>query len=488
MNQLVFPPQDAAGRPSSASMSEVGMGAPAAAADRFAAESLQHAEAIGMEVADIAGTIEGVARFVAHQVTLFDRLRSIVGEMTEATHNIDDAGRQTRHVAQAASGQLAHSRQAIGGAVTDIRRLADSMGAIEHRLQSLDESLRAVTGIATGIQAIAKQTNLLALNATIEAARAGEAGKGFAVVAGEVKNLANQTARSTTEINETVQRLTSQIESLVSESTEALRTANSVNGSVGTIDAAVETFHSSFRSVEQQVESITEATRTNLGKSDAVVKELQDLVDGVNLTSQNLKQADDRIVQLLNLSERLIDYIAGSGFKTRDSHLIEGVTATAARIGQLFGDAVRRGDITLADLFDETYKPIVGSNPQQHMTRFVTLTDRLLPSLQEPLLELDPRVVFSAAVDRNGFLPTHNTKFSKPQGADPVWNNANCRNRRLFDDRTGLAAARNTRPLLMQTYRRDMGGGTFVMMKDLSAPIMVENRHWGSLRMGFKLS
>jgi methyl-accepting chemotaxis protein len=62
---------------------------------------------------------------------------------------------------------------------------------------------------------------------------------------------------------------------------------------------------------------------------------------------------------------------------------------------------------------------------------------------------------------------------------------ANCRNRRIFDDRVGLKAGRNTGPFLMQVYRRDMGGGDFVMMKDLSAPITVGGRHWGGLRMAF---
>jgi methyl-accepting chemotaxis protein len=120
------------------------------------------------------------------------------------------------------------------------------------------------------------------------------------------------------------------------------------------------------------------------------------------------------------------------------------------------------------------------------MTRFVALTDRLLPAVQEAALTLDARVVFCAAVDRNGFLPTHNAKFSKPQGSDPAWNAANCRNRRIFDDRVGLAAGRNTKPFLLQSYRRDMGGGNFVMMKDCSAPITVRGRHWGSLRLAYR--
>jgi methyl-accepting chemotaxis protein len=109
-----------------------------------------------------------------------------------------------------------------------------------------------------------------------------------------------------------------------------------------------------------------------------------------------------------------------------------------------------------------------------------------MPDIQEPVLTMDPRVVFCVAVDRNGYLPTHNRKFSQPQGADPTWNAANCRNRRMFDDRVGLAAGRNTKPFLLQSYRRDMGGQKFVPMKDVSAPITVRGRHWGSLRLGYQ--
>lgn len=58
--------------------------------------------------------------------------------------------------------------------------------------------------------------------------------------------------------------------------------------------------------------------------------------------------------------------------------------------------------------------------------------------------------------------------------------------RRIFNDRTGLASARNKKPFLLQTYRRDMGGGQFVMLKEASAPIMVQGRHWGGLRLAYK--
>jgi len=78
-------------------------------------------------------------------------------------------------------------------------------------------------------------------------------------------------------------------------------------------------------------------------------------------------------------------------------------------------------------------------------------------------------------------------KFSQPQRSDPVWNAANCRNRRLFNDRTGLAAGTHTKRFLLQTYRRDMGGGEYALKKDASAPIFVNGRHWGGLRIGYRI-
>ena len=99
---------------------------------------------------------------------------------------------------------------------------------------------------------------------------------------------------------------------------------------------------------------------------------------------------------------------------------------------------------------------------------------------------LGARIVFCVAWAKGGYLPTHNPNYRLPQGPDPVWNNANCRNRRLFNDRAVKKVAANTKPFLLQTYRRDMGGGNFVLMKDLSSPIFIRGRHWGAFRMGFR--
>ncbi len=199
-----------------------------------------------------------------------------------------------------------------------------------------------------------------------------------------------------------------------------------------------------------------------------------------------LDQADKRIKGILAQSEKLIAHVAGSGRRVRDTEIMDSVKQAALQVGKLFEDAVKGSEITRSQLFDEQYKLVEGTDPQQFMAGFVQLTDKRVAPILEQLLESDPRIVFCAAVDRNGYLPTHNKKFSYPQKQDdPGWNNSHCRNRRIFNDRTGLACGRNTQPFLLQTYRRDMGNGEFALMYDCSAPIYVDGKHWGGFRMGF---
>jgi methyl-accepting chemotaxis protein len=157
-------------------------------------------------------------------------------------------------------------------------------------------------------------------------------------------------------------------------------------------------------------------------------------------------------------------------------------------LSKMFDDAVASGAIALDDLFDENYVAIPSTNPAQHRTRFLDWTERALPAFQEAFLAKDKRMAFSIAVDRNGYLPVHNKIYSQPQRpGDVAWNTANSRNRRIFNDPAGLAAGRNTRAYLIQSYARDMGNGVTVMMCEIDVPIWVQGRHWGGFRTAYKL-
>ncbi len=160
----------------------------------------------------------------------------------------------------------------------------------------------------------------------------------------------------------------------------------------------------------------------------------------------------------------------------------------ANTISRMIEKLVETGRLKQEDLFDNNYLAIEGTDPVQHRSRFLAPLEEILPPILDGLLAADQRMVFCAAVDRNGYLPVHNAKYSQPQQpGEKAWNTANSRNRRIFDDRAGLSAARNVRPYIIQNYPRDMGNGITIMMQEIDAPIRVLGKHWGGFRSAYKL-
>jgi methyl-accepting chemotaxis protein len=451
------------------------------------ADVAKQAGVLGVEIADVAGHVDDVSARVTTQAELFKELRAAAVELSASNEKIAAVAGEAASVTSAASREMDDSRAKVNESLGEIGKLVEVASGFARGIDGLREALERVGKVAHGIEAIARQTNLLALNATIEAARAGDAGKGFAVVAGEVKALAGQTSKATAEIDATLKALTDRTQTLLEQSAEAMKRAETVQVGTSAIGNVFETIGTAMAGMTGKVDGISGAVGEIDKRCGHLLENFTQVSDSVAKSSENLHAARDQLNKLLGIGEELIQLTASTGVETIDTPLIALVRDGAAKIAAVFEQAVARGELSMDDLFDESYAPVAGSNPPQFMTRFVNLTDRVLPDIQEPMLASDSQIVFCAGIDRNGFLPTHNRKFSQPQGKDVAWNTANCRNRRMFNDRVGLAAGRNTKPFLVQTYRRDMGGGKFALMKDVSAPITVQGRHWGGFRLGYRV-
>ncbi|MBR0912656.1 methyl-accepting chemotaxis protein [Bradyrhizobium japonicum] len=187
-----------------------------------------------------------------------------------------------------------------------------------------------------------------------------------------------------------------------------------------------------------------------------------------------------------DLSEKIEDRLWS--IHEENTEFVTRAMEAGTALTRIFEQAVARGEVRIDDLFDTDYAEIAGTNPQQYRTKYLDWADRALPPFQEAFLAKEPRMAFCAMVDRNGFLPVHNKIYSHPQRpGDVAWNTANSRNRRIFNDPAGLAAARNLRSYLVQSYARDMGNGNTVMMREIDVPIRVQGRHWGGFRTAYKL-
>ncbi|HVJ56141.1 MAG TPA: methyl-accepting chemotaxis protein [Aliidongia sp.] len=441
---------------------------------------------LAVEMADVTGDVQRVSVLVESQAVLFGELRESTGTIVSSNQRIAEKAALTQSKSASARDEVAASSAEIETALGAINGLVDSVRTIGAQLAGLEAAMARISKVAGNINLIARQTNLLALNATIEAARAGDAGRGFAVVAGEVKLLAKQTSEATAEIDSTLSALGGELQALRQHGSEGMSRAELVARSAATIGQAMRHVDDAVTEVNGNASQIAEETRDIAQRCDSFAGAVTDLVGAVEQSNQALHSASDRVDRILTRSEGVMVMTARSGFETIDSKFIDKAIEIAAKIEARFAEAIERREISTEDLFDKNLVPIAGTDPQQYMTRYIEFLDRTLPAIADPVLQLDDRMVFCACTDHNLLIPAHNPQFRKPHGKDPTWNAANGRNRRIFNDKTAVAVSRNTEPFLLQTYRRDMGGGVFALMKDVSAPIKVAGRLWGGLRVCYR--
>ena len=439
---------------------------------------------LGIEAADIAGRVDQVTRRAVAQKERLARMVEATGAMARSNEGIGVAADVTQRATGGVVAAMQDSRAVVKAALATILGLVDSVASIEAQLPGLQGALGQVAKVTKDIKEVADQTNLLALNATIEAARAGEAGKGFAVVAGEVKALSRQTTAAVETIQATLSALAAQITTLVSESRAAAATAAAARSGTGDIGEAVsriDRVSADLGHVEEQVAGIAGAARGNQDHCRRMVEEIATIDADAGNSLDDLKAARDRSDALLGMSEDMITLTAEAGVETIDTPFIAAAVECARQVSRAFEQAVERGEITMDALFDSDYQRMPGIEPPKYVTRFTALADRVLPAILEPVLEI-PRVIACVAGDQGGYYPVHNKRFSQAPTGDPAWNAANSRNRIILKDRTAVNQTRSTKPFLVQTYRRDMGG-RFDLMKDVSAPITVRGRRWGNLRI-----
>lgn len=504
----------------------------------------------------------------------------LVGQIQTASRGLaklSDSARQTSDRLVDTSRTLEASNREIQRQVTNSDALLDEArtmtGSVSRQMHDLGEVARTIAGVVDIIRTVARQTNMLALNAAIEAARAGAAGRGFSVIASEIKTLAGEVQRATTDIST---RITGIEQALGGSSQTMTRMA----GLIGRLDPVLASIRTAAGAQIASSEDMTGKAIATADFADAVARNaeaMHDLARRAAAIAGRAGQASDNMeVSLGRHAERSIMYFrsrmtspdtdtgrvpvclsglltlggiaiavtvvelsrhsvmldrwsAVPGIASRGVLLVEGIGSltievshvselavhldvvpvddlvgeamadcinavelssisevgliqrAAAELAQHFEEGIASGRISEDALFSNDYRQVPHTQPVQYTVPTLPFLEEVIP----PVIERDRRQIphcwFFLAIDRNGYVPVHHPEYSLPPNpADVVWTDLNARNRRIMLRAQTLAAARNTRPLMMTAFRREMKDGTARFGKLIAAPIMVRNKLWGN--------
>jgi len=221
-----------------------------------------------------------------------------------ASVNVQTVSTATEELSTSIS-EISGQVQKTLGSVYSVQERSNVVATQIQHLSGLSEEIGSVVSL---IRAVSEQTNLLALNATIEAARAGEAGKGFAVVATEVKNLANQTARATDNIESQVFAIQSATQLAVDGISTITENINFVAESNTSVSAAVEEQSAATNEIACNVESASKGTadvNLNIAEVSDGAKETEEAAIKVRSAAQGLTSQADVLSQ--NVSNFMVE-------------------------------------------------------------------------------------------------------------------------------------------------------------------------------------
>ncbi|MHB8056346.1 MAG: methyl-accepting chemotaxis protein [Desulfuromonadaceae bacterium] len=436
---------------------------------------------IGTSVCELAAGTERTLKMTQDQK---DQAFTVAASSEEMAQTIHDVTENT-HRAAALSSSV-DSAASSGMAVVEetwncMQQISGSVNDTLVTIRELEAASTHIGEMVVLIEDIADQTNLLALNASIEAARAGDAGKGFAVVASEVKGLAEKTTASTREIKKVVASIQ--------------KTSRSAADMIGNESVLVRTGLAKAEEARDSLENIKnhanesrimiEQIATASEEQNATTNNISEMIHLVSHSAEETYKMMQRTSEAFSTFSEVVEQIYSSVGKFSVGNYHDTVKSYIREIESRVLDAIEKGlqdrSITIENLFDRNYIPVPNSSPQKFTTRFDTFFDRVISPFQEMIVNRDPKVMYAICVDNNGYCPCHNLRFSKPLTGNPETDRNINRTKRIFDDHTGTRCARNTDGFLLQTYRRDTGE----ILNDMSKPLVINNRHWGGIRIGY---
>jgi methyl-accepting chemotaxis protein len=440
--------------------------------------TLQSATGKITDVVKVVRSIAAQTKLLALNATIEAARAGVAGKgFAVVAGEVKNLARQTEDAIQLVSGQAGAIRAATSESARKVKEIAGHIATIDTIAGGVtaanDRQRQATSSIMSSICVAAAHTQAVSYDADSLLTEA-DATRETAI---QFNRVASMVSRGITDLNRRLSVILRSSQVGNRRSAERVPVSIGFSGRVGaeqleghTLDLSLTGALLSARATDGQVGAMLSLRFDRIGDVNAKVVAVSSLGTHARFDAVDAAQLD-RIREIHGEVARSdIKFIA----------LCEDM---AQQVTTAMESSVANGLIAKDALFDMIYREVPGTDPKQYISGATEFADVVLAPLLDAMKQREGRTVFCLVTDRNGYLPTHNTEYRKPQQpGDPIWNAANCRNRRIFDDRTGILAARNRKPHLIQAYHRDMGGGRRVMLKEYDVPIMIGEEHWGAVR------
>lgn len=434
---------------------------------------------------DAGGTVEQVADSIDGQISVIDELQAVMGSLETDQRQVTDATDEARLLAESARARLAEGGQTIASTITELGELTALVMRLGRQITSFSAAMQQVRRTAETIDTIARTTNMLALNAAIEAERAGPAGRTFAVVAAEVKKLALDTRAATEEIGLTMDSLSREGEGFMAELQSGMARSREAEQAFTRVTETVNEVTRLVDQVDAQAVDIARATSLIHGSVCRVGDELDRFSDAARANSDLLGNARAAMNGLERQANVMFDTIVHSGFAVEDRKFVDITLAERDRFLALTEAALDAGELDMASLFDADYRLIAGSNPERFDTRLNTFADRVWRPELDRIVKRYANIISNACSDRNGYLPTHTSTYSRTPTGNPDHDAAYCRNRRILLDDGDVIAKASEKPFHLSVYRRENEDGSFHVVRNVYAPLYIRGRRWGDYEVAY---
>ncbi|PSP08650.1 MAG: chemotaxis protein, partial [Cyanobacteria bacterium SW_9_47_5] len=232
-----------------------------------------------------------------------------VQTMTNSIQRVAGNAQKAEELARSASETALKGGEAVDSTMAGILQIRETVAQTTRKVKRLAESSQEISKIVAAISQISSRTNRLALNASIEAARAGESGRGFAIVADEVRQLADRSVKSLTEIEEIVSQIQSETSSVMSAMEEGTQQVIEGTERAEQAKRSLEEIMEVSSHIDTLVSSITADTVEQTKTSSSVTEVMQSVKRTAQGTSQESQKVSGSLQNLVSLAGELLSSV-----------------------------------------------------------------------------------------------------------------------------------------------------------------------------------